>query len=156
MAEGWPTFWAATLQCEPFYTDWSALGTVHIYHETIIPGGVYDLQAIKESCGIASEVNFSAPLTIGTSQYGNISGPFDEVRNVWTEPEPDGAVDIVTDVLAGIAKFANRPGAPIKTRVDLEPATIDFKINITDITQALTAFRGLPYPFTPTTTPCTP
>ncbi len=37
-----------------------------------------------------------------------------------------------------------------------EPSTPDFKINIADNTQALTAFRGLPYPFTPTTTPCAP
>ena len=46
MAEGHPTFWAATLQCDPFYADWSQYGTVHVYHESIIPDGVYDLQAI--------------------------------------------------------------------------------------------------------------
>ncbi len=68
---------------------------------------------------------------------------------------PDGRVDIVTDILAIIAKFGSRPGAPAKIRVDLEPGMLDMKINITDVTFALDAFRGLPYPFAPsTTTPC--
>ena len=97
-----------------------------------------------------SESNFSAPLTIGTSAFGNVGGPFDTVRNFWTEPEPDGTVSITTDVVAIIAKFGNRPGSPMKIRVDLDPETPDFKINIIDIVRILDAFRGLPYPFTPT------
>ena len=155
MADGWPTFWAATLQCEPFYTDWSQYGTVHVYHESIIPDGVYDLQAIRQGCGTASESNFSAPLTVGTSAFGNIAGPFDSIFQRWSDPEPDGTVDITTDVIAAIAKFGNRPGSPMKVRIDLDPETPDFKINIIDIVRILDAFRGLPYPFAPSTTdPC--
>ncbi len=149
MAEGHPTFWTATLTCEPFYTDWSRCGTVHVYHESIIPGGVYDLQAIRQDCGTANEANFSAPLTIGTSAFGNVGGPFDPIFQRWTDPEPDGTVDITTDVIAALDKFRNSPGSPMKIRVDLDPETPDFKINIIDIVHILDAFRGLRYPFTP-------
>ncbi len=157
MAEGHPSFWAATRQCEPFYANWSQYGggTLHVYHESIIPGGVYDLQAIRQGCGTASESNFSAPLSIGTSAFGNVGGPFDTQRNVWTAPEPDGTVDITTDVIAAINKFGNRLGSPMKIRVDLDPETPDFKINIIDIVHILDAFRGLPYPFVPVSpAPC--
>ena len=45
--------------------------------------------------------------------------------------------------------------APAKVRVDLDPETPDFLINFTDIVRILDAFRGLPYPFTPSNTkPC--
>ena len=46
------------------------------------------------------------------------------------------------------------PTAPIKARVDLEPATLDRIINITDITRSLDAFKGADYPFPPGPPPC--
>lgn len=45
---------------------------------------------------------------------------------------------------------------PTKLRADLERCVLDGKINISDITHALIAFHGLPYPLTPTSTPCEP
>jgi hypothetical protein len=56
--------------------------------------------------------------------------------------------------VAVLDKFGNRPGAPQKIRADVEPATIDFKINITDVSRVLDAFRGLAYPFPPPSWPC--
>jgi len=35
----------------------------------------------------------------------------------------------------------------IKARADIEPALLDHKINITDVSCALDAFRGWSYPF---------
>ena len=61
----------------------------------------------------------------------------------------DMGVIIVTDILAMIDKFANRAGAPAKARADLEPAALDMKINISDVTFGLDGFRGLPYYFAP-------
>ncbi|UCC31163.1 MAG: hypothetical protein JSU86_02580 [Phycisphaerales bacterium] len=43
-------FYAATLECAPELRDWSAEGVVHVYHEGIIPGGVYDVQVARDDC----------------------------------------------------------------------------------------------------------
>ena len=145
---------AATLQCEAFYTDWSQYPTVHVFHEFVIPGANFDVQAINEGCGTTTDVNFSSPLSIETSEFGNIAGPFDTKSGFWREPEAEGNVDIVVDVIAAIQKFSNRPGAPSKVRADVEPSVPDFRINILDIVHILDAFRGLPYPFEPGPPPC--
>jgi hypothetical protein len=52
------------------------------------------------------------------------------------------------DDIAGIvAKFSNKPGAPSKSRSDLNPTIPDRIIDFTDISRAVDAFRGVPYPF---------
>jgi hypothetical protein len=43
--------------------------------------------------------------------------------------------------------------AIIKARADVEPQTPDQLINITDVTLVLDAFRGFPYPFSPSGPP---
>ncbi len=62
---------------------------------------------------------------------------------------PKGTVNIVSDVLGILKGFSNRPTAITKPRVDRDPETPDFKINIIDIVRLLDAFRGLPHPFVP-------
>ncbi len=149
--DGTATFTAAPLTCEPFFSDWAAVGPLNIYGEWIVPGALYGVQAISRNCFDSGSSTFSLSLDAGTSAWGDV------VEQCITTPctPPDGRVDIVTDILAIIAKFGSRPGAPAKIRVDLEPGLLDMKINIADVTFALDAFRGLPYPFAPsTTTPC--
>ena len=58
------------------------------------------------------------------------------------------------DIIAILERFKSLPSAPSKVRVDLEPATPDRLINITDITSGLDAFRGTSYPFPPFSAPC--
>jgi hypothetical protein len=60
---------------------------------------------------------------------------------------PDGRVNVPTDVVSVLDKFASFPAAPLKIRVDLEPETPDLKINITDVVQSINAFKGDEYPF---------
>ena len=143
------TFVAATLQCEPYYTDWSTYGAVHIRDEAVIPDGTYHLQAIHEACNTAVEQDYSAPLAIDTSIWGDV------VRNCIVTPcsPPDGTVGVTTDVTAILDKFKNLPGAITKARADLEPTLPDLKINIADVTYCLDAFRGFSYPF-PGPSPC--
>lgn len=62
----------------------------------------------------------------------------------WTPP--DGKIGVTSDVVAILDKFSARPSAPAKARCDLEPATPDLKINITDVISALDAFRGAKFP----------
>jgi hypothetical protein len=138
-------FMAAKLRCTPWYADWGASGTVHVYHEGIVPGALYDIQLIDGQCPLGVDASYSDPLELATSRWGDI------VENCATTPcgPPDGRVNVTTDVVAIINKFGNLEGAPIKARVDLEPATPDHLINISDAVQAINAFRGEPYPFPP-------
>jgi hypothetical protein len=142
-APQWPTFMAATLQCDPYFADWSAYDTVSVYCEAIVPAGTYAVEAIGEGCSPAYEPNFSASLISTTCIWGDI------VENCATTPcgPPDGGVDVTTDVTAVLDKFKNLNGAPDKSRCDQEPARLDMLVNITDVTWTLEAFKGLPYPF---------
>ena len=141
--EGFPNFWAATLTCVPYYADWGALGTINVYHENVVPFGAYAIQVVKQACGAGSEINFSPALTITNAKWGDTmeicgdDGPC---------TPPEGSVN-VSDVIAILGAFSSVPGAIVKPRADLEPATPDLTINVSDALAALTGFAGLPYPF---------
>ncbi len=148
-APGYPTVWAAPLQCDPHFTDWAAYGTVYAYHQSVIPGGVYEVQAVDALCALGNEEHYSATLSVATSRWGDI------VDNCTTGTcgPPDGVVNISTDVTAILDKFKNLTGAPLKARCDIEPAAPDLLINITDVVHAVDAFIGIDYPFD-MPTPC--
>ena len=148
--DGYSDFSAATLQCAPFFADWTAFGTVHVSHPGIVPKGVYDMQVVNVSCSVDTEASFSLPLTLIQTKWGDCCGPF----TAGEFAPPDGSVDVTLDVVAMLNKFRNLPGAPAKSRVDLEPDTPDRLINFTDITRNLDAFRGFGYPFPPAPAPC--
>ena len=135
-------FLAATLQCTPVYREWTADGVMHVFHEGLVPGGVYDVQIINLGCDTALEGGYSAPLRITTSSWGDV------VENCSVVPclPPDGSVDVTTDVTAILDKFKNLNNALITARADIEPQVPDQKINISDVTFALDAFRGRSYP----------
>ena len=149
-APGADTFAVAQLLCDPFYTIWNADEEIHVYHESIVPGGAYDVQVIDESCIINNESHFSPSLVLTTSIWGDV------VKDCTGMPcgPPDGSVDIVTDVTSILNKFQNLANAPRKSRMDLEPAIPDRVINISDVTFALNAFSSSPYPFEPGPFPC--
>ncbi len=69
---------------------------------------------------------------------------------------PDDSVDVTTGVTSVLNKFRNLPGAPIKARSDLDFNLPDNLVNISDVTMALNAFGGFPYPFDgpPLVDPC--
>ncbi len=137
------SFPAATLQCEPYYTDWSIYDLVHVWHEAIVPGGTYTIQVIDQGCDEDAAETETTPLIVHTSRWG------DCVENCTITPcgPPDGIVNVTTDVTAVLDKFKNLEGAPRKIRCDVEPGELDMLVNITDVTQVLDAFRGLAYPF---------
>ncbi len=139
-----PNFRAAKLECSPVYLDFGSLGLINAYGTEIIPNSTYEVQTYDLACGNINDNNcYSAPLTISTSRWGDIVGPF--VNRAWSAP--DGRVDIASDVSATLDKFRNGATAPIKTRADVEPMELDHKIQIMDTTRVLDAFRGFQYPF---------
>ncbi len=135
-------FLASTLQCDPHYADWVTLGAVQVYHQVLVPGTEYEIQAIDEACDNASEGGYSAPLVLAMSGWGDVV----ENCTVVPCPPPDGSVDVTTDVTAILDKFKNSNGALITARADIEPQVPDQKINISDVTFGLDAFRGRSYP----------
>ena len=140
---GFDNFTAATLSCDPVYTNFGAVGTIHVYHRNIIPGGRYTVQIVDEACNPADEASFSDALIADLGRWADVSGPFD--AGVWTMP--DDSVDVASDVVAILDKFSSNPGSPAKVRADLWPSLPDRVIDIQDVTAALDAFSGGPYPF---------
>ncbi|MFQ5493862.1 MAG: hypothetical protein ACE5EX_00615, partial [Phycisphaerae bacterium] len=145
-----PTLTMARLQCHPFFTDWDAAGTIHVFHQNLIPSATYSVQAIDIGCDPADESGFSAPLVLFTSGWADLVGSF--TGGSWNGP--DGLVGIPSDAIAVLDAFVNRGTAPLKPRADLEPATPDQLINISDVTKVLFSFSGRPYPFPPDSNPC--
>jgi len=143
------TFWTATMQCDPYYSDWPESNALYVRHPAIVPGREYLIQTINEGCGIGSEANYSTALALGTPAFGDV------VSDCSTNPcgPPNGFADIL-DAVAVLDKFRNLVFAPHKVRCDLEPGSIDGLVNITDVTLILDAFRGRPYPFAVPNNPC--
>jgi len=149
---GWPDFWSANLQGSPYCMDWSTVGILHVTDDDIVPasqppGGVfdpaiYDVQAIDCECDFANPLNYSAPLTITMSKWGDSVG----TCAVIPCSPPEGVVNMATDVTACLDKFRNLAGAVLKSRADIEPNFPDWLVNIADVTYVLDAFRGFAYP----------
>jgi hypothetical protein len=142
-----PTFWAATLQCDPYFTVWSTYGAVHVYGESIVPKGTYDVQLVLSGCA-ASEANFSTALSVDMSKWGDTVGANNPAS-------PQGAVDF-NDISSIVDKFKNLPGAPTKSRADVAPDVPDQIVDFSDIPAVVDAFRGVRYPFDgpPVVDPC--
>ena len=141
----------ATLRCSPYFTDFSELGTIDVFHPVIVPSGLFDVQVVMETCDVENEASFSISSEAITARWG------DTIGHCGTNPcsPPDGGPVSVSDVLAILSTFSSASNALAKTRADLEPACADSLINIADAIFALTGFAGLPYQFLPTfTDPC--
>ena len=139
---GWPDSMSANLQCTPYCMDWADVGLLHVTDDEIVPGAVYDVQAIDCACDFGNDADYSAPLTITTSKWGDLVGTCAVIPCT----PPDGVVNMGTDVTACVDKFRNLEGAVLKSRADIEPNFPDWLVNIADVTYVLDAFRGFAYP----------
>ncbi len=131
---------------------------IHLYHEGLVPSGVYDVQVIDINCALQDEASYSAPLAMTQSKWGDVCGPGPGGA---CSAVADGITDVANDVLGVLDKFANVNNLQ-KARADLEPGDDgdsngpDFKVNVAnDVLYCLDAFTGAPYPFVPGD-PCAP
>ena len=135
------TFQRAGLRCTPMYLDWSDFGTIDLIGPMIVPGGVYEIQAVDALCARSVEANFSPALTVSTSvPWADSVGPDGTIA--------DGIVD-ARDVVGVVNKFKQLPGAPSIPQTDVYGATPDGVVNGLDVVLTVDAFKSLPYPFTP-------
>ena len=148
---GYDDFLVASLQCDPFFADWSQYGEVQVFDYNVIPDATYTVEFFDEGEPPTPSVDV-LPLNLHTSLWGDVVGPYDAEAGYWTAP--DGTVDVTSDVLAMVETFVSKPGFPRKTRIDVEPTLPDGKVYITDIMRVIGAFQGLPYPFEPQPFPC--
>ncbi len=110
------------------------------------------LQTIIEGCGLMSEGNYSAALTMTQGRWGDVCGPGSAGA---CSGKADGIVDVANDVLGVLGKFANTM-ALRKASADLAPATPDRKVDVAnDVLLTIAAFGGGSYPFHPED-PCNP
>jgi hypothetical protein len=136
------SFWAAAARDTPYYTDWGDFDLLHVYGDAFVPGALYGVEAILETCDTGMEGAYSVPLAVETSRWGDIVGDCAQTPC----SGPDGEVNF-DDLASLVDKFTNAPGAPIKARADIAPIVADRIIDFVDISSAVGAFRGLPYPY---------
>lgn len=140
-----PTFFAAAaLQCTPHFTDWGALGTVHVYGAEIMPFSSYDVQLLHEECapGINDPSVYSSALNVPTAVWGDALPPFGSVADRNNQPN-------FIDIAGVVEKFRDAVGAPAKARTQLQPNLVDpaQDVGFNDISTDVEGFRGLGYPF---------
>lgn len=147
------TFWAASLQCDPYYHDWSTVGLLHVTGSAVVPSSNYQVENLAASCaGIESSCQaVSTAVSVSTARWGDVEVPYNPPSVV---VQPD-----LADVSALVNKFRGAPGAPIKARALLVggdaigTVAISGDLSFVHISACVDAFRGTPYPHTIATCP---
>lgn len=147
------TFMASSLLCAPLPRDWSSFDVVHVYDDEIVPSSgqsgnsssfnpaSYKIQSIDATCDPSIEENYSAPVLVTTSKWGDACGCI--VDNVWQPP--NGIIDIL-DMVCILNKYSENGQVLRKVSADIDPKIPDRKVNLVgDLTMCQTAFQGSPY-----------
>ena len=144
-------FYAASLQCTPYYQNWSTVGLLHVTGSAIVPSSLYEVVNVGASCIGAEEscTVVSAPLEVVTTRWGDVEVPYNP-------PSPTVQPD-VGDIGALLNKFRSVPGAPIKVRAllagndsfgNITTTVLGVDFDFSHIAACVDAFRGKPYPYT--------
>lgn len=129
------------LQCDPYFQDWSTVGMVHVYGAEVMPESTYAVSFYDASCGDVNDPScYSAALTIDTAKWADLAPPYDG-ETVAVEPD-------IADVAALVDRFLGSSW-PTRPEADLDPNILDLDIPIdfNDISTAVDAYLGVPYPF---------
>lgn len=147
--EGTPQFFVSELQCEPYLTDWSQVGTVSVYGAAIIPDSTYTFAPVdSEGTPIAGAGQLLAEGdSLSTGRWGDVVAPF-AAESITAQPD-------VNDILAIVDKFLG-DSFPRKASAQLLGNVLDptAKVQVNDFLAAVDAFLGKPYPYVgPTSCP---
>jgi hypothetical protein len=131
------------LQCEPHFTNWNVLCTVHVIGAEILPESEYELEATDQSCSdsLDDPSAYSPALGMATGVWGDVA-PSYAVPGGPTQPDFNDIAAIVEAFLAGTMS----PGKP---RAQLQPNVPDpsLPVDFRDIADGVSAFLGRPYPY---------
>ncbi len=136
---------AAVVQCAPHYQDWNFIDLLHVTGEEIVPSSVYEVQSIDEGLDTNVEANYSAPITIPTARWADVIIPYSP-PNATAQPNAGDHAALVT-------KFRSAAGAMSKPRALLSGdmmtgiPNLENDVGFTEISLAVDAFRGAPYPY---------
>jgi len=125
----------AGLQCTPYYQVWDSEQLLHIYGSEVVPGSVYQVDAIVANCDRNYWYNYSEPIVIPTAPWGDIIGTSGDLT--------------FSDIVAVTDYYRDAPNAPSKTQTQLQPnvPAPAQQVSFSDVSQAVNAFRGFVYPF---------
>jgi hypothetical protein len=144
-------FYASFLQCTPHYRNWSTVGLLHVSGTEVVPSSLYDVQTFAASCqgNEAACTAISAVVQFATTRWGDVEAPYQP-------PDPTQQPN-VADISALVNKFKSALGAPIKVRALLTPSLLTSQMGVdvafNQISACVDAFKGTPYPFSPTACP---
>lgn len=129
------TFNASLLQCSFHSQDWSAIGRLHMYSDTVVPGSAYDVSLCNP------QTICSASLRIETARFGDVVTPTPTVN--------------FQDVNSIVAKFQGTPAGPSKTRTKLTNSVVNpvNPINFQEVSACVSAFQSKPFKSVVTTPP---
>ncbi len=132
------TFIASRLQCDPHFTDWSTVGLLHLYGESIVPSATYSVSSFACAQTIAGVPVDT--LVVSTRAWGDVVPPFAEEAPI----QPD-----FQDISAMVQAFLDSPTSPGKARAQLDGDAPDptADVSFLDISKAVEAFLGATYPF---------
>ncbi len=144
-------FFAASLQCDPYYRDWASVGLLHVTGSAITPSSIFAVENVSDICAGSEDtcIAVSPSVTVGTRRWGDVELPYNPPA---TSTQPD-----LGDVASLVNKFKSAPGAPIKARAmlagddafgNISPATMTLDFSFTHIAACVDAFKGKTYPHT--------
>lgn len=136
-----PTFFAASLQCDSYFADWSGIDLLHIFGSEILPNSIYDLQSVSDECADLNDPDcYSKSLEVVTGSWGDMIEPFN--------PPDDSSQPNINDVLALVGKWLGKL-SPLKSMAQLQPQIPNpaIAINISDVLLGVKAWLSSPYPF---------
>lgn len=129
----------APLVADPEFRDWSGFAlVVHASGCFIAPDESYEVQSLLDIDDPLDEGFYSAAVTVPTvTLWGDVTGG---------SGLPDFSANFA-DITALVNCFKETSGSLPRERCDLSPQSLDGTTNFTDITSAVGAFNGDPYPF---------
>lgn len=143
-ADSTPVY-SSVVQCQPYYQNWNALDLLHVTGAEIVPSSIYEVQSIAQGLDVNVESNYSAPITIKTARWADVSIPYSP-PNATAQPNAGDHAALVT-------KFRSADGAISKPRALLSGdmmtgiPNLQNDIGFVEISLAVDAFRGFPYPY---------
>ncbi len=140
------TYQRSTLACSAHCMDWSAVGTLHVSAEHVVPGAEYEIRAIDCGCDLSDSLDYSLPLSVSTSRWTDLCGAS---ALLVCGSGPDGVVDFSNDILAILEKINNRAGSLPTARTDISGGGngVDNLVTVSDLSAAVDSFQGGGFPF---------